>query len=80
MRVYKEMILSGIKCLVPVDRCRDFRERKYLCYVFDCSSSWDCGDLYNGYGIKRNGVYRVGKWFRIDGRMYAVMEEESYWR
>ena len=80
MRVYKEILSTGIKCLSPVDKCRDLREKIYLCYVFDCSNSWNHGGLYQGYGFRRPGVYKVGEWFRIDGRTYAVMEEESYWR
>lgn len=74
MRIYREIISSGIKCLGPIEESLDLK-RCYLCYVFDCSKSWNSGRLYQGYGVRRPGVYEVVKWLKINGKVVITLED-----
>lgn len=77
MRRYEYISKGGIYCYGKIED-QDFDKRIVITYVYHFLAK-DYGDLYKG-NFLRFGIHKIGNFFRVNGKMLAVIEEPMYYK
>ena len=77
MRKYKYISKGGIYCYGEIEDL-DFDKKRVITYVYHILSDVH-GDLYKGNFLKF-GIHKIGRYYKIDGKIMGSIEEPAYYK